>query len=168
MSEQLILCFLNKVSRIARALAIIGACLLLVMVLITVLDVIMRRVLNAPLRGSLELTETILGISVFTALSFCASEEGGHVEVDILVNRLQMKSRKIIASLMYFLSTITLGLISWQLVVYSVRVYEMHEVSAILAISLWPFIAIGGLCMALLAFVFLIHSIHNFVEVQNQ
>jgi TRAP-type transport system small permease protein len=168
MSEQLILRFLNKVSQIARVLAIIGACLLLLMVLITVLDVVMRRVLNAPLRGSLELTETILGISVFTALSFCALEEGGHVEVDILINQLRMKPRKIIASLMYFISAIMLCLISWQLVLYSIRVYEMHEVSAILAISLWPFIAMGALCMALLGFVFLIHSIHNFVEVQSQ
>jgi TRAP-type C4-dicarboxylate transport system permease small subunit len=168
MPEQSVQRFQNKLHNIARIIAIVGACLLLIMVLITVADVVMRRVLNAPLRGSLELTETLLGISVFTALAFCASEEGGHVEVDILINRLPLQLRKMIASWMYFLSAAMLGLISWQLVLYAIRVFEMHEVSAILAISLWPFISIAALCMAFLALVFLVHSIINFVEIKTK
>ena len=151
----------NNLFKLTRMVGIFGSCLLLIMVILTVSDVVLRRFFNAPIRGSLELTQLILGISVSATLAFCALVEGGHVEVEILVNRFSKRTQKIIVSAMYFLTTVMLALNCWQLVVYAIRVFDMNEVSAILVISPGPFIAFAAFGMALLTLVFFTHFLVN-------
>ncbi len=155
----------NRIFKTSYIAGIIGAVLLPLLVLFTVSDVVSRYFFNSPIKGDLELTQIILGISVFTTLAFCAIEEGGHVEVDVLVNRLPKKNQKSILSVMYLLSVIMLGILSWQLFAYAMKVNEMHEISAILAISPFAFIVIGALGIALLALMFLVHTLANVMEV---
>jgi len=106
-----------------------------------------------------------MGVSVFTTLALVALVEGGHVEVDILVNRLRPKMQDGIVGLMYFLTTIFLGLMSWRLILYALRIFRIHEVSAIWGISPFPFISIAAIGTILFTLVFLIHSITHILGV---
>ena len=151
----------------SRTLGIIGAGLLPVLVLLTTVDVVSRRLLNSPIPGAFELTGFILGITVFFTLAYCAAE-GGHVEVDILMSRFPQKIQKSIASVMYLFSTVLLGLLSWQLFLLAIRVKDMNETSAILAIWLFPFIFIAAIGATLLTLVFLVMSLNNLSGVLNK
>jgi len=70
-------------SNIGTSIAMV---LLVVLVLLTVADVVMRRFFNAPIGGTFELTQVLLGIIVFFSFSYCAIK-GGHIVLDVLVTR---------------------------------------------------------------------------------
>jgi TRAP-type C4-dicarboxylate transport system permease small subunit len=139
----------------SRVLGIAGAWLLPVLVVVTAADVVMRRFFNSPIPGAFEISGLILGIIVFLTLAYCAIEIG-HVEVDVLVTRFSPKLQSGIAFVMYFLSAILLGLMSWQLFELAVRVMDMNESTVILSIRLYPFLFIAAIGVALLALVFLV------------
>jgi TRAP-type C4-dicarboxylate transport system permease small subunit len=156
-----ITCYLHKLTfPSSRVFGIAGAWLLPVLVVVTVADVVMRRFFNSPIPGAFEISGLILGIVVFLTLAYCAID-GGHVEVDLLVTRFSLKMQRGIVSVMYFLSAILLGLMTWQLFELAVRVMDMNESTVILSIRLYPFLFIAAIGIALLALVFLVLALKN-------
>lgn len=151
----------------SRVVGSIGVGLLIVLVLLTVADVVLRRFFDSPIRGYLELTEFILGIIVFLTLAYCAVQ-GGHIVVDVLVSRFPQRTQASIGAIVHFCSAGILGLISWQLFLHAMRVRDMGEISAILGIWLYPFVFIAALGTILLAMVFLIQSLYALAEVRKQ
>jgi TRAP-type C4-dicarboxylate transport system permease small subunit len=151
----------------SRTLGFVGAGLLPVLVLLTVADVTMRRLLNSPIPGAFELTQYILGTVVFFTFAYCAVESG-HVEVELLMTRFPKRLEQGIVSVMYLFSTAILGLLSWQLFLLAIRVHGMQEASVILGIWLYPFIFIAGIGIAFLSLVFLIMFLNNLSGVLNK
>ncbi|MBB4122483.1 TRAP transporter small permease [Martelella radicis] len=96
------------------SLAVVCALLLVTIMMITVVDVIGRYVLNAPLMGATELTELLLCAVIFLGLPAVCLDDA-HIRVDILLSRVPPALeplRKIAVSLV---SAIVLGLIAWRL-----------------------------------------------------
>ena len=151
-------------SRVGR---IIGAGLLVVLVLLTVSDVVLRHFFNAPIPGTLELIELGLGVIVFLSLAFCAFQKG-HVVVDVVVMQFSKRAQVIITAIMYLCSAGMIGVISWQLFLHAMRMLDMSRVTAILRISVYPYAFIAFIGSALLALVFFIHFLFTLAEARRQ
>ena len=86
------------------------------MVIITVADVIGRKMFNLPVKGAYELGEMLLVVVVFLNLPNTEMQDG-NVTIDILFIRFGQKAQKIIQSLMYVLFLVISILFAWQLYV---------------------------------------------------
>ncbi|MFC1846017.1 TRAP transporter small permease [Chloroflexota bacterium] len=150
-------------SRVASYIAMV---LLVLLVLLTVADVILRRFFDVPIAGTFEVTTLILGTVVFFSLAYCAVH-GSHIAVDIVVLRFSKRTRAIVGTIIDLLSVGIMGLISWRLFLHAIRAQEMGETTAIWEISLYPFVYAAALGSLLLTGVLLIQLLHTIAEVRK-
>lgn len=140
----------------SRVAVIVGEVALAVLVIIPVVDIIMRRLINKPLPGAYELSEFILGVMVFTGMSYCAVK-GAHVTVDVVTSRFSSRVQKVLDVVIYLFTWVVTGLISWQLLSLALTVKARHETSAILGIPVYPFELIAAIGFAIMTLVFLVY-----------
>jgi TRAP-type C4-dicarboxylate transport system permease small subunit len=89
----------------------------------------------APIFGTYELVGFLTVVTLSCALAYCTIS-GGHVAVDILVNRFSPRTQAIFDIITAILSLgvfITLG---WQTAVYATNMWQKGELSGTL---MWPF-----------------------------
>lgn len=116
-----------------------GCCAFLLMglVFLTVVDVVGRYVLTAPLPGAFELTELLLGALVFAALPL-ATMTGEHVAVDALFDASPPRVRTALVWLGGLASAAALWVIAWRLAAYSARLANDEAVTDALLVPLAP------------------------------
>ena len=78
---------LRVADRLTRAVALAGAALLVVCMLVTVADVALRRTAGIAIIGTVDLTQLFVMAAVFTGIPY-AFMTGSHVSVDLFVDRL--------------------------------------------------------------------------------
>lgn len=153
-------------SNIGTSIAMV---LLVVLVLLTVADVVMRRFFNAPIGGTFEITQVLLGIIVFFSFSYCAIK-GGHIVLDVLVTRFPHRVQSSIGIIIHFLSVAIMFIISWRLFAHAAKVESVGQVSAIWHMPLYPFVllvALGSTLATLIFLIQLIHAIHEAIRKWN-
>jgi TRAP-type C4-dicarboxylate transport system permease small subunit len=135
---------------------IIGGIVLTLMMLLTVLDVILRFI-GKPITGTYELV--FLGRAVVIGCAIPqTSWEGGHVSVDLAVERLRGMSRK---AMFIFTKLCGIGfffLLGWNLFALGTTLYTKEEVSLTLHVPYYPVAYILGACSfveCLVLFVFI-------------
>ena len=116
-----------------------GCCAFLLMGLaaLTVVDVVGRYVLTAPLPGAFELTELMLGALVFAALPL-ATMTGEHVAVDALFDASPPRVRTALVWLGSLATAAALWVIAWRLAAYSARLADDEAVTDALLVPLAP------------------------------
>ncbi len=67
-----------------RGLEMLAAALLFSMMILTFVDVVLRYVFNAPIRGSFEVSETMMAVLIFAGLPI-VSRKSEHIAIDSLV-----------------------------------------------------------------------------------
>jgi TRAP-type C4-dicarboxylate transport system permease small subunit len=147
--------------------ATIATGLLVLLVLLTVADVVLRRFFDAPIAGSYELSKLILGIIVFFTLAYCAVH-GSHIVVDVVVSKFPRRAQSSIGIIIHLFSVVIMGVISWQLFLQAMKVRGMGEVTAIWEIWMYPFVLLAALGSTLVTIVFLIQLFHAVSEVRRQ
>lgn len=136
--------------RLARALEIAAAALLMALMAVTVIDVVGRYLLKTPLAGAFELTELLLSALVFCALPL-VSRARGHVEVDLLVGRLPAGMARALGIAAAAISAVALLYFAWRLAIVAVDLLATGARSNALAIPFAPFAAFGALACVLAA-----------------
>lgn len=120
-------------------LGVLVAILLFAMMLVTVVDVVGRYFFSQPLAGAYELTEIMLGLSVFIGLPLiCLREE--HVALTLLIDRLPQRVRAVHAGVVAVIGAGVLGVVAWQLIEHSRRLASYGDVTTFLR---WPKAPIG-------------------------
>lgn len=145
---------MNMISQIA----------LVLMMLLTAADVILRYIFNSPILFAQELTEFSLVVCVSLGLSFCAVEKG-HVRVDIIANRLPKRVQVIFDCFTGLLTIIFLLLIMWRSFVHMVYVGGNSITSMTLYIPVYPFIGLVGVGFALFTLVLLMDLFDSIIGV---
>ena len=143
------------VSLISRAVNSVAAGILVVMMLLTAADVLLRYVFNQPISGSLELTEYMMLIVVAFGLAHCAAQKG-NVRVDVLTSRLPPRAQAVLNSITYLLSLGLFALITWQSISYIGFMFDAGRISASLLIPVFPFVGMVALGSAMLSLVLLV------------
>ena len=129
-------------------LGAIAGVLLFGMMTLTFIDVVLRYLFNAPLRGSFEITELMLVVLIFAALPLVSRREE-HVVMDFMDRFLALKVYRALRALEHVVSAAVMtgmGCLLWQ---KAAKLAAYGDTSAVLRIELAPFVY----AIALLIFV---------------
>lgn len=105
---------------LSRALAVVSAFAIVLMVLAVVADVAVRNTTGASLRGMIEIAETSLVVSVFFGLAW-AGIKGEHVAVTLVVDRFGPTLTRVTN---IFVWTVSSGFLIWLLYATTLRAID--------------------------------------------
>lgn len=138
-----------------RALEMLAAALLFSMMILTFVDVVLRYVFNAPIRGSFEVSETMMAVLIFAGLPM-VSRKGEHIAIDSLVRLAPPLLRRISALAVQIGCAAALVGMAWLLWLKGSRFAVAGDVTQTLKLPIAPVVQL----MALLTlFTALIHVV---------
>ena len=143
--------------RLAMACGYISAFAVAGMMMITVLDVVLRAVINYPIRGTLEIVELLLAASFFLALpaTFLRDE---HIVVDMIDRKVGPRGVDVLKRISALVSVVLLSMLAWQGWIAAQDTLVFNDVTADLSIPriyYWAPVLVGlvGSILAALAMV---------------
>jgi TRAP-type C4-dicarboxylate transport system permease small subunit len=151
---------IKPVSIVANA---IGMVMMTVMMIFVTLDVTLRKLLDSPILGSIEITQFMLAICVSFGLAQCTIDKG-HVIVDLFVSRLTTRAKARLGIVTGMLAVGSCLLVTWQLFNYIFIIKEVNNVSSVLKIPMWPFVALVTFGFVLFCFVLFVHFLEYIIE----
>ena len=140
--------------KIAHALNSIGVVIIFLLMLLTVADVVLRKILNKGILGTLEISEFMMVAIVYFSLAEGELKDR-NVNVDLLVNRLSLKSRAIIDVIVKSLGFVLYCCITFAVFGYAALMKSSGEVSLDLWLPKYPLIYIVALALILFSVVLL-------------
>jgi len=145
----------------------VGSFFIVVMMLLTVSDVIGRRLFNNPITGTYELSELMLIIVVFFSIIYCQVLKG-HISINLFTTSLSARGQNILDAIMYVFFFLISCFLSWRLWVYATEISQGNLVHGVLAIPLAPFVHLESVCCALLSLFVLLHLLQFIAKAINQ
>jgi TRAP-type C4-dicarboxylate transport system permease small subunit len=146
----------------------ISAAALIIMMLLTTLDVILR-LFKSSVPGTYEIIGLLGAVVTSFALGY-TSVEKGHIAVDFLVMRFSPKSQALIGAVNAIIASMLFALITWQSLLYGIDLLKKGQVSQTIQIPIYPFvfgIAAGCGLLTLVLIVELLHAGRSFRDLMN-
>ena len=116
--------------------AVIMLCLI-AMTGVTVIDVAGRYFFGAPLQGGYEISELLMGLTVFASLPLATRAES-HLAIGLLTDRLTGGPRRIHRIVILMITVIALAFIAWRMGVQADILGRSDAASGSLRLPLWP------------------------------
>ena len=116
---------------------VISICLL-AMTALTVVDVAGRYFFNAPLKGGFEISELLMGLTVFASLPLATRAES-HLAIGLLTDRLTGGARRAHRIVILIVTVLALAFIGWRMGVQADIMMASKASSGSLQLTLWPF-----------------------------
>lgn len=132
--------------------------LLFLMMGITTVDVLLRKLTNHSILGAVEITEMMMIGVVFSALARCEFTDG-HIRIDFILKNAPPRIRSALDAGTQFLSCILFGAMTWAIFRYARDLRKWHEVTVDLGFPLHLLVFGAGLGCGLLALVLLLKSL---------
>jgi TRAP-type C4-dicarboxylate transport system permease small subunit len=142
--------------RFLRILALVSGGVLLLLTGVTVVDVVLRYVFNAPFSGTWEFTEFSMAIIVWLGIGYCGWT-GGHISVDLLEKQLDRPGLRWLPGVIALVSSALFALIAWQVAVEAVD--AITQASNMLRWPHYPFRFTVAFGSAMFALVLLIQGV---------
>ncbi len=124
--------FLNKILMILGGMAVLG-----LMSLAT--GNVVLRIFHMPYRGAYELVSFMGAIVIAFALGYTQKRKD-HIVVDILTEKFPKKLNRVLDAINYFVTLIFFSIITWQIFVWGMKIWEANEVSETLKVIYYPFV----------------------------
>jgi TRAP-type C4-dicarboxylate transport system permease small subunit len=142
-----------------RGLGLIAAIATFVMMVLVVANVSGRYLLNRPLTGTLEFTESLLVIIIFLSVAL-TQYDGGHIRVNLLTRRLPPRWRRGLTVLSMMCGAAFFTWCAWAEWVYAAQSYSFdeHEWGEVV-FPLWPMKFVVFFGITLLAIQFLLDAV---------
>jgi TRAP-type C4-dicarboxylate transport system permease small subunit len=137
----------NKIRRVVELILVV---LMTLMVILTFLDVLGRRLFNHPIFGAHDLTEHLMALLVFTGLPL-ATLAAMHLKVDLFDKFLLQPRFAWWLKVTLILTALVFGLMAWALTGKAMDAASFSEVSQGLNIPRAPLYAWMGVCAGLSA-----------------
>jgi len=134
--------------QIAKWLAVFGGMVLCAMALLTVVSIIGRSTVSAPVPGDFELVAIGTGIAVFAFLPWCQLTRG-NVLVDFFMAATPVRARLIADIAGGILYLLIASLLTWRLIFGGIDMYHYAEVTMTINFPRWTTFPVS---VALLAF----------------
>ena len=128
--------FLRTVLRLSTITNGVGGIILVLMMLLTVVDVVLRY-LGMPITGTFELM-SFAGALVAGLAIAQTSLDGAHVNVDMLTEVLHPQQRGVVLVFTKLVGTGIFALLAWALFLKGTDLYKMKEVSLTLHVPYYP------------------------------
>jgi len=145
----------------------VGQAILMAMVLLTVVDVVLRRIFNHPLSSSLELSQVMLVIVVFSSVAYCGIKRG-HVRIDALTSKFSPKIQAILNCATGLIGVLLFSAMGWGSIVLALDKLANQSVTGILPIPVYPFVFLVAFGSILLALILLVQLIASIISVEDK
>lgn len=155
--EQVHRSFESWVHPISKIVNRIASGVLFCMMLLTIADVFLRKVFSQSILGTVEVTEFMMVILLFFAVTQ-TEILNGHVRVDLIMSRFGERTQTLVDTITQLVCFLLFGLFTWSTLVYAAKMRASGEVSQDLWLPVYPFIYVVALGCALLALSLLIKS----------
>jgi TRAP-type C4-dicarboxylate transport system permease small subunit len=156
----------NIIAVIIKGGAYAGMTVLILMMLITVAEVILRYAFNRPIFGSIEIVSSMLVTVAFLSIAYCALEDG-NVNMDYIVSRLPPRGQRAFEITGYILClALTIPMTCRYLpeVFYAHRIRLSSEVLDIPAFPFYIIIFFSCLMLSLVLLIKLVKSVAGLVK----
>ena len=143
----------------------VSAASVVIMMVLTAADVILR-FFRMPIPGTYEIVGLLGTVTVSFSLGYTSIEKG-HIAVDFLVQKFNVKTRLAINAVNNFIGMVFFGIIAWRCVLYAQSLHKVGEVSLTIQMPTYPFvygIAVGSV---LLCFVLMVEFIQSLRGVET-
>ncbi len=122
---------------IERALTLTGGLAIMAAMIISVVNILGRKLFNMPVPGYVAIMQQLVPIMAFLGIAYC-QRLGGHIRMDILVGRLRGRGLWIaeffgILTMMILAVALVYG--SWD---HAIRAYTLGDTTDDLGIITWP------------------------------
>lgn len=149
----------------------IGMVLVFLLMLLTVADVVGRKLVGVvpgfePVPGSFELTEFMMLAIVYTALGY-AQVKGDHISIDVLTSRFNPRARNILDLVVYVVCAAMAVVLSWRAFVRGQRLIAEGDYSAVWHIPVYPFLFLIGVGMIIFALALLFSALQSLIKAVN-
>jgi TRAP-type transport system small permease protein len=148
---------------ISKVMGVIAAISLLGMMLMTTGDVIGRYFFDSPIKGTWEVVSLFLIFAGTWGFAYCQMKKG-HINVNIIIDRLARLPRAILNSFSLICGIVGFGLISWRMFTQAQKYFLMPRGNTTDTLN-WPYapfmmaLSIGAGVMVLMLLVDLVHTI---------
>jgi len=151
-------------SRLTRWIAAIGVLGLLAIASMTMVDVMMRWVFNAPIDGVVEITRLLVAISAASFFPIALAHRH-HITIRFLGNALGGRGRNHLEAFSACTTLAFFGFLFWQLILYTSELYDGGETTWILGWRIAPWWAVATamfvFCIPVQAAVLFTHLVGN-------
>lgn len=148
----------NWLHKITHAANYISVAVIFLLMLLTLADVVLRKMFNKGILGTLEISEFMMGVIVYFSLAE-GELKNRNVNIDLLVNRLSLKSRAIIDAIVKILGFVLFCFIAFAVFGYAALVKSSGEVSLDLWLPKYPLIYAVAVALILFCAVLLFRMI---------
>ena len=108
---------------------------------VTVIDVAGRYLFGARLQGGYEISELLMGLTVFAALPLATRAEG-HLAIGLLTDRLHGRTRRVYRMVIVLVTAGSLAFIAWRMGVQAQILHRGEAATGSLQLPLWPLAAV--------------------------
>ncbi|MFC1534521.1 TRAP transporter small permease [Thermodesulfobacteriota bacterium] len=155
---------MNKILLIWNRIGVwISGTTLFLMMSLTAVDVCGRYLFRHAIMGTNELTEMMMVIIIFLALSDTASS-GGHITVEVVTSKLSLKKQLILKSITSFVSGIVAAAMAWRLGMNGLYAFKHPEITDVLEISKAYFISISAIGCGMLSIALIAISYNSLLQ----
>ena len=144
----------RAISFASRIAGSVGSAFIVVMMVITATDVILRYFFNRPIPGTFELQADLMVVCVAFTLAHCAIHKG-HVRVEFFVSFFPERVQSVIRSIVTVLGFGLFSLITWQAVIQAGTLRASGAETQTLGIPDFPFVWVLFIGSLLISLVFL-------------
>jgi TRAP-type transport system small permease protein len=147
--------------RFLRIIALVSGAIMILLVLVTVTDVVMRYVFNKPLASAWEFTEFSMALIVFLGIAYCGWT-GGHIAVDVFSRWLDRPSLRFLPAVLSFIGAALFALIAYRTTLETIATID--QVSNTLRWPFYPFRFTVAAGSAIFASVMLIQGLQSLAQ----
>jgi TRAP-type transport system small permease protein len=157
----------SKIDMLSRFMGIIAIFVLVVMMLFTVLNVVMRAVFNSPIPGDVELIEVGMVCVGFLGLAWCALR-GMHISVDLVVSFFPRRVQAVFDVFSYVIGLAISILMAWRGFLEGIANRDLNNMSATLGFPIYPFYWVTATGYAVLCLAILVLLVKSISEAVNK
>jgi TRAP-type C4-dicarboxylate transport system permease small subunit len=152
--------FLEALTNVLNKLLMIlgGVAVLALMVLAT--GNVVLRIFHFPFRGAYEIVSFLGAIVIAFALGYTQRRKD-HIIVEILAERFPKGLQRVVDTFAYIVIAIFFAIVSWQIWVWAMKIYNSHEVSETLKVIYHPFVFAVSLAFAIMSLTSLVDFLKN-------
>ena len=142
-----------------RAFGLVSALATFLTMVLVVVNVLGRYLLNQPLTGTLEFTESLLVIIIFLSLAL-TQYDGGHIRVTLLTRHLPKRVARMLTVVCMLIGALFFAWCAYAAGLFALESWSFNEYEwGTVSFPLWPMKAIVFFGIVLLAIQFLLDAV---------
>ena len=140
---------------------ILSALSILVLMFFAVVQVVGRKVFNAPIFGYIDWVEQVMVIFAFIGVAYC-QREGGHVRMELLIRNFRKRLLWLVEVIGVSIGLFIIGILIFTSFDHFLRAYEIGDSTINADLPVWPAKLIIPIAFASLWFRLLLHFVGYF------